>query len=85
MRFQLIADVKDPELFRKSIHELGTIFYQKDDDDNIALVVYFSGSRIVQYAGKVEEDLAKLIRSIGHKVSSIEVDEVQGYVKIVQG
>lgn len=85
MRFQLIANVKDSELFRKSIHELGTIFYQTDDEDKIVLVVYFSGSRIVQYNGKVEGGLAKLIRSIGYKVSSIEVDEVQGYVKIVQG
>jgi hypothetical protein len=77
--------VRDPELFRKSIHELGTIFYQKDDEDNINLIVYFSGSRIVQYNGKVEEGLAKLVRSIGYNVSSIDVDEVQGYVKIVQG
>jgi len=66
------------------MHELGTVFYQTDDEGNVILIVYFSGSRIVQYIGKVEEDLAKFVRAIGYRVSSIEIDEVQGYVKIVQ-
>lgn len=84
MKFQLIAKVKDPELLRKSMHELGTVFYQTDEKDNVILIVYFSGSRIVQYIGKVEEELCKFVRAIGYQVGSVEIDEIQGYVKIVQ-
>ena len=83
MRFQLIAKIKDPELLRKSIHELGTLFYVTEKDA-IFRVVYFSGSRIVEYIGTLDEDFAKRVRAEGHKVDSIEVDEIQGYVRIVQ-
>lgn len=84
MKFQLIANVSDPDLLRKSMHELGTVFYQTDEKDNVTSIVYFSGSRIVRYTGKVEEELSKFVRAMGYRVSFIEIDEVQGYVKIVQ-
>ena len=84
MKFQLIAQVSDQDLLRKSMHELGTVFYQTDDKDNVVLVIYFSGSRIVRYNGKVDEELSRLVRAIGFRVSSIEIDEVQGFIKIVQ-
>ena len=84
MKFQLIAQVSDPDLLRKSMHELGTVFYQTDDKDNVVLIVYFSGSRIVRYNGKVDEELSKFVRAMGYRVNSIEIDEIQGYVKIVQ-
>lgn len=60
------------------------VFYQTDDKNNVILIVYFSGSRIVHYTGKVEEDLAKFVRAMGSQVTAVEIDEVQGYVKIVQ-
>ena len=85
MRFQLIAKITDQDLLQKSIHELGTVFYVKDEKGNIVKVVYFSGSRLVEYAGTVDENFAKRLQVEGHKVNLIEVDEVQGYVKIVQG
>lgn len=84
MKFQLIANVSDPDLLRKSMHELGTVFYQTDDKDNVTLIVYFSGSRIVRYTGKVDEELSKFVRAMGYRVNSVEIDDVQGYVKIVQ-
>ena len=84
MKFQLIAQVSDPDLLRKSMHELGTVFYQTDGDDNITKVVYFSGSRVVEFVGKVDEELSKFVRAMGYRVNSIEIDEIQGYVKIVQ-
>lgn len=85
MRFQLIAKITDQELLRKSIHELGTVFYVTDEKHNIVKVVYFSGFRLVEYTGAVDENFAKRLQVEGHKVNLIEVDEVQGYVKIVQG
>jgi len=85
LKFQLIAKITDQELLRKSIHELGTVFYVKDEKGNIVKVVYFSGSRLVEYTGAVDENFAKRLQVEGHKVNLIEVDEVQGYVKIVQG
>jgi hypothetical protein len=72
-------------LLQKSIHELGTVFYVVDEKSNIIKVVYFSGSRLVEYNGSVDENLAKRLQAEGHRVNLIEVDEIQGYVKIVQG
>jgi len=66
------------------MHELGTVFYQTDDKDNVVLVIYFSGSRIVRYNGKVDEELSKFVRAMGYRVNSIEIDEIQGFIKIVQ-
>jgi len=47
MRFQLVAEIVDEDLFRKAIHEAGTIFYRKLENGEYELV-YFSGSRIVR-------------------------------------
>ena len=85
MRFQLLARITDQELLQKSIHELGTVFYVVDEKGSIVKVVYFSGSRLVEYTGSVDENLARRLQVEGHKVNLIEVDEIQGYVKIVQG
>ena len=84
MRFQLVARITDVELLRKSIHELGTVFYQTDGEGTITKVVYFSGSRIVEFVGKVDEGFAGIVKAMGHKVSNIEIDEFQGFVKIIQ-
>jgi len=85
MKLQLVAKINDAELLRKSMHELGTVFYQADVEGNITKVVYFSGSRVVEFIGKIDESLAKRIKAEGHKVDCIEVDEFQGFVRIVQG
>jgi hypothetical protein len=85
MKLQLVAKINDAELLRKSMHELGTVFYQVDVEGNITKVVYFSGSRVVEFIGKIDESLGKRIKAEGHKVDSIEVDEFQGFVRIVQG
>ena len=85
MKLQLVAKINDSELLRRSMHELGTVFYQTDGEGNITKVVYFSGSRVVEFSGKADESLAKRIKVEGHKVNSIEVDEFQGYVRIIQG
>ena len=84
MRLQLVAKISDAELLRKSIHELGTVFYQTDGDGSITKIVYFSGSRVVEFKGKLDEALARRVKAEGHRVSSIEVDEFQGFVRIVQ-
>jgi hypothetical protein len=84
LRFQLVARITDVELLRKSIHELGTVFYQIDGEGNVTKVVYFSGSRVVEFVGKIDEALARRVKAEGHKVGSIEVDEFQGFVKIIQ-
>jgi hypothetical protein len=84
VKFQLVAKITDVELLRKSIHELGTVFYQTDGDGNITKVVYFSGSRVLEFVGKVDESLAKSVKALGHRVDVVEVDEFQGLVRIVQ-
>jgi hypothetical protein len=84
MKFQLVAKISDPDLLGKSMHELGTMFYQLDSKGNVARVVYFSGSRVIEYNGKADENLTKRIRAEGHQVDIIEVDEFQSSVRIVQ-
>ena len=66
------------------MHEQGTLFYQRDPQGNINRIVYFSTSRIVDYAGEVDEVLAKLIRADGHLVQSIEIDESRDSITILQ-
>ena len=83
MKFQLIAKVRDSDLFRKITHELGTLFYV-EERDSLVKAVYFSGSKLAVYSGKFDEDLAKLIRATGHRVDEIEVDEAQGVLRITQ-
>jgi len=85
VKFQLVAKITDVELLRKSIHELGTVFYETNGEGNITRVVYFSGSRVVEFVGKVDDALARRVRAEGHRVELIEVDELQGFVRVVQG
>ena len=84
MKLQLVAKITDIDLLQKSIHELGTVFYQTNTDGSVTKVVYFSGSRVIEFDGKINETQAKIVKAIGHKVNTIEVNEFQGFVRIVQ-
>ena len=84
MKLQLLAKITDAELLRKSMHELGMVLYQTDGDGTITRVVYFSGSRVVEFVGKLDEALARRVKAEGHRVELIEVDESQGLVRVVQ-
>jgi hypothetical protein len=85
MKLQLYAKINDPKLLQKSIHERGSMFYHIDNEGNIVKVVYFSGLRVVEYNGKVDEKLAMLIRAEGFAVDLLEVDEFQDSIRIIQG
>ena len=86
MKLQLIARISDPELFLKCIHELGTIFYTVGANDVVDQVAYFSGSRIIVLTMKeLTEQVANRVKAEGFPVDYLEIDEVQGYFKIVQG
>jgi hypothetical protein len=87
MKLQLLARVREEQLFLKCIHELGTIFYTVDSNGVVDEVAYFSGSRIVlfQKPNGLTEQLAQRVKAEGFNVDRLEIDEVQGYVKIVQG
>lgn len=87
MKLQLIAKISDEQLFLKCVHERGTIFYTVDGEGAIDQVTYFSGSRIVVLTKSdgVSEQLAQRVKAEGFSVDRLEIDEVQGYLKIVQG
>jgi hypothetical protein len=85
MKFQLVARITSNELLRKSINERGLAFYQTDDKGNVCRVVYFSGSRVVEFIGSIDEDMAKYLKVNDFRVNSIEVDELQGFVRIQEG
>ena len=84
MKFQLLAKINEADLLQKSVHELGTVFYQKGPEGDIVKIVYFSGSRVIEYEGKIGESLASRIKAEGHAVDLIEIDTLQGFVRIVQ-
>jgi hypothetical protein len=87
VKLQLIARISDEQLFLKCIHELGTLFYTVNGDGVVDKVAYFSGSRIVvlNMPNGLSEEVAKRVKAEGFRVDQLEIDETQGYVKIVQG
>ena len=87
MRLQLLAKITDEQLLQKCIHELGTILYTVNHEGVIDQVAYFSGSRIVVLKAPkgVSEQLAQRVKAEGFNVERLEIDEIQGYVKILQG
>ena len=81
----LYAEVKDAELLRRSIHELGTLFYTEDENGIVNKVAYFSGTRTVIYQGKdIPQDLLKIIKAVGAKVRVLEYDEITRTLKVKQ-
>ena len=82
--FQLVAKITDEHLFRKAIHELGTILYRVDGENHVDEVAYFSGSRVVHFVGKLSEEMAAIVHADGFEVDSLELDEFNGCLKIVQ-
>jgi hypothetical protein len=87
LKLQLIAKISDEQLFLKCIHELGTLFYTVNGNGVVDRVAYFSGSRIVvlNMPNGLSEEVAKRVKAEGFCVDQLEIDETQGYVKIVQG
>jgi len=84
MNLQLIAQITDVELLLKSVHKDGTLFCQQNKKGHIIRAVYFSSSRIVEYRGRVDPNLAETIRSLGRRADIVDVDESQNSVRIVQ-
>jgi hypothetical protein len=88
-RFQLFLETTDPELFRKATSELGTMFYRLVNGDGVKQplnyeIVYFSGSRIARFTGTPTNELVKLCKVNGYEVSSIDLDEAAGTLKVKQ-
>jgi hypothetical protein len=83
MRFQLVAEIVDEDLFRKAIHEAGTIFYRKLENGEYELV-YFSGSRIVRFHGKLSKEFGDYVEAVGFGVTEIEIDPANFIIKIKQ-
>lgn len=82
-KFQLFLDTRSPDLFSKATSELGTVFYRQLDMKTFE-IVYFSGSRIARFVGEPTEQVMHLCEACGFQVSSIEVDEQAGTVRIVE-
>ena len=81
--YNLIARVKNPELLSDLIHELGSLFYQKLGKSKYR-VVYFSGSRVVVFEGKLPNEIFERIKNMGYEVNDIKIDEDEKLVIIEQ-
>ena len=66
------------------MNDKGTTLYQQTRQGNISRVVYFSTSRVVDFEGEIDENLAKIIRADGHLVESIDMDEFHDSIRILQ-
>jgi hypothetical protein len=79
-KFQLYLETSNEELFNKVVSEKGNMFYRKDGDNYE--IVYFSGSRVARFFGKLTDKTVKLLPAIAHEVCLIEIQDYQ--VKIVE-
>ena len=84
---KLVAKIRDEELFQKWTHELSAVLCEVDDQGVIEKVVYHSGNKTVllNRPQRLSEQLATRVKADGFLVDQLEIDEVQGQVKIVQG
>jgi len=80
---KLVAEVKDETLLFDLVHELGRIFYRRLGKETYE-VVYFSGSRVIHYVGKLSKEKLELLKSVGFEVSEIEIKEIEDIIKVVQ-
>lgn len=78
MKIQMIAETQDPEFFRKTINEMGSIVYTVDAQGNVKEAIYFSGSRLIRLSGKIPEETAKIIKADGHEFKEIDIDLSNG-------
>ena len=83
IKFQLFLDTRSEELFRKATSELGTTFYQfTDKTSNDVLIVYFSGSRVAKFTGRITSDYLKQLQALAFEALKLEVDETTGFVNV---
>lgn len=80
---KLVAEITDEDLLFKLSHVLGATFYRLVGDGEVE-VVYFSGEKIVHFKGKMSQEHQVLLEKTAWRVTNIEIDEVEGEVKIKQ-
>ena len=80
---RLTARITDEDLFFKLQHELGCTFWRVIGNGENE-IVYFSGSKIVYYKGRLSQSHAELLKGSAWQVSKIAVDEDDGRVHIEQ-
>lgn len=78
MKIQMVAETRDPEFFRKTINEMGSIAYTMDEQGNVKEAIYFSGSRLIRLTGKIAEETAKIIKAEGYPFKEIDIDLSNG-------
>lgn len=80
---RLFAKINDESLLFDLIHELGASFY-KQLGDGTTEVLYFSGSKIVHFKGKITPQNLEKLKTLAWQVQDMEIDETSGFVKIKQ-
>jgi len=80
---KLFAQIDSEDLLFKLIHEAGASFYRPLGNHQYE-VAYFSGNRVVFFRGKISPERAKQLEQTSWRVSRIEIDEIDGLVKIFQ-
>jgi len=83
LTLKLVAEIVDADLLFKLMHVLGATFWRNVGDELVE-VVYFSGEKMVHFKGKLSEQQKKVLEGSAWKVENIEVNEVEGTVKIKQ-
>jgi len=81
---KLFLEIDDGDLLFSLLHELGSTFYRPLGNGQLE-VLYYSGNRLIHFRGALPADKIKLLEQTAWRVSDIEIDEVNGVVKISQG
>ena len=84
---KMLAEIKKAELLLALTHEKGSLFFRKLEDEEHKgqyHVLYFSGSRVVQFTGELTTKQFEELRALGYECSSLELDLSNGFVRIVE-
>lgn len=80
---RLTARITDEDLFFKLQHELGCTLFRSVGNGETE-IVYFSGSKLVYFKGKLSDSHKEMLKANGWEVRRIQVDEQEGRVHIEQ-
>lgn len=80
---KLVAKVNRFDMLKELWHDAGFCCYRLVGNGEVE-AIYFSGSKMVWFKGKVNGEELERLKSQAWPVQDIQIDEVEGVVKISQ-
>ena len=80
---RLFAKVLDPELFLRSLNEMGTAFYRPVKGE-VVEAIYFSASRAIYFLGKLNREQYEVLKSLAHPAKRFRINEQREIIEVDQ-